>query len=75
VPKAQAEHDRQLTSIQEAARRCAVHPDTIRRRIAAGQLTAYRFGPKLIRVDMGELEALLRPIPTARSGVGGGRVA
>lgn len=66
--KAQAEHDRQLASIQEAARLCAVHPDTIRRRISSGQLTAYRFGPKLIRVDVTELEALLRPIPTVKAG-------
>ena len=64
---AQAEN-RQLRSIQEAARLYHVHPDTIRRRIAAGQLTGHRFGPRLIRVDLAELEVLLKPIPTTGGG-------
>jgi excisionase family DNA binding protein len=58
----------ELIAIQEAARRYNVHPDTIRRRIAAGQLIGYRFGPRLIRVDAAELEKLLRRIPTVQAG-------
>jgi excisionase family DNA binding protein len=56
--------DRRLASLAEAAelRRCSVF--TIRRRIADGTLTGYRFGPRRILVDLDELDAKLRPIPT-----------
>ena len=54
-----------IASIAAAAEHAGVAPKTIRRYIAAGRLTGYRFGPRLIRVDLDELEAMLRPIPTA----------
>ena len=54
-----------LTPIAGAAEYAGVCPKTIRRRIAAGDLTGYRMGPRLIRVDLNELDAMLRPIPTA----------
>jgi hypothetical protein len=38
---------------------------TLRRYIACGRLIGYRIGPRLIRVDMNELETLARPIPAA----------
>lgn len=57
-----------LVTIQRAAEYAGVHPDTIRRRISVGQLTGYRMGSRLIRVDLVELDALLRPIPTVRTG-------
>lgn len=38
---------------------------TIRRRIADGSLTGYRFGARALRVDLDDLDALARPIPTA----------
>ena len=38
---------------------------TLRRRTSDGSLTGFRMGPRLIRVDLNELDALLRPIPTA----------
>ncbi len=56
---------RHLVSIAEAAQQIGVNPRTIRRRISDGTLTGYRMGPRLIRVDLAELDALLRPIPTA----------
>lgn len=56
---------RQLVSIATAAEHGGCHPKTIRRRIADGSLTGYRMGPRLIRVDLNELDALLSPIPTA----------
>lgn len=59
---------RRLESIAGAAHYAGVHPRTIRRRIAEGQLTGYRMGPRLIRVDLNELDAMLRPIPTASGG-------
>jgi excisionase family DNA binding protein len=56
---------RRLESIHHAAEYVGVNPRTIRRRIAAGELTGYRMGPRLIRVDLDEVDAMLRPIPTA----------
>lgn len=52
-------------TIAEAAARHKVNPRTIRRRIADGTLTGYRFGPRMIRLDPAEVDAALRPIPTA----------
>ena len=63
-----AQSTRQLETLQEAADRLRVHPRTLRRRIAAGSLNAYRIGT-VIRLDPAEVDALLRPIPSA------GRVA
>jgi excisionase family DNA binding protein len=59
---------RRLVSTSEAAAYIGCHPLTIRRRIADGTLTGYRFGPRALRVDLDELEAALRPIPTTGSG-------
>jgi excisionase family DNA binding protein len=56
---------RRLESIAEAAARYGCHPRTIRRRVADGSLTGYRFGPALIRVDVDEVDGLLAPIPAA----------
>ena len=39
---------------------------TLRRYIASGKLTAYRMGPRLVRVDLNEVDNLMRPIPTAK---------
>ena len=60
-----------LVSQQIAAAHAGVSVDTIRRRIADGSLTGYRFGKRMIRVDLNELDALMKPIP----GAGGGQVA
>lgn len=56
---------RRFGSVADAAEFAGVNPKTIRRRIADGTLNGYRLGPRLIRVDLNELDALLRPIPTA----------
>jgi excisionase family DNA binding protein len=52
-------------SIERAAEIADVSPKTIRRRIADGSITGYRFGPRIIRVDLHEVESLFRPMPTA----------
>ena len=52
-------------TIAEAAGRLGVSQRTIRRRIADGHLTAYRLGPRLIRLDAIEVDAILRRIPAA----------
>ena len=56
---------RDLVSPHEAAARLNISPRTVRRYIAAGRLNAYRVGPRLLKVDLAELDAMLRPIPTA----------
>jgi excisionase family DNA binding protein len=57
--------------LADAAEYAGVTTKTIRRWIAAGNLTGYRVGPRLIRVKASELDAMLLPIPAA----GGGRIA
>ncbi len=56
---------RRLESVPHAADYLGVSTKTIRRYIAAGRLVGYRAGPRLIRVDRAELDAMLRVIPTA----------
>ena len=54
---------RRLASLAEAANYAAVNPRTIRRRVADGTLTGYRMGPRLLRIDLNELDDFIRPIP------------
>ena len=63
---AQSPPTREWLSLQEAALIYDVSVDTLRRRIAHGELPASRFGGRLIRVRTGDLDQLFRPIPTVR---------
>lgn len=54
-------------SLAQAAERTEVSIKTLRRRIATGQLRAYRYGPRIIRVDPHEVDKLMRAIPHART--------
>jgi excisionase family DNA binding protein len=56
---------RRLGSIRDAAEYADVSTRTIRRYISDGRLTGYRVGPRLIKVDLDDLDKLLRVIPTA----------
>ena len=56
---------RSYESLSTAAERTGVSIRTLRRRIACGQLAAYRTG-RLIRVDPEDVDHLLVRIPTAR---------
>jgi excisionase family DNA binding protein len=53
-----------LVRISEATKRFPISKNTIRRRINDGSLVAYRFGPRIIAVDLDELEALFKPVVT-----------
>lgn len=55
---------RRLTSISAAAEAADVSPQTIRRYISDGRLTGYRVGPRLLKVDLDELDVIIRAIPT-----------
>ncbi len=52
----------ELIGLQEAAERCDVSYRSIRRWIAAGRLNAVRVGPRLLKVDVAELEAVVTPV-------------
>ncbi|MBC2587041.1 MULTISPECIES: helix-turn-helix domain-containing protein [Rhodococcus] len=53
---------RRLASIPQAAEELGVCTKTLRRYISAGHITGYRLGPRMIRVDLNEIEATLRPM-------------
>jgi excisionase family DNA binding protein len=57
-------------TIQSGASRTGVSPRTLRRMIARGELVAYRLGPRLIRIDGGELDRVMQAIPGATAGGG-----
>ena len=64
-PQVRENWERRLASLAKAAAYVDTSPRTIRRAIADGRLTSYRFGPRTLRVDLNEIDAVLRPIPTA----------
>lgn len=59
---------RRRVSIAEAAEYAGVCSKTIRRRIADGTLPGYRLGPRLLRVDLDELDTVMRRVPAASGG-------
>ncbi len=56
---------RRFESLSQAAERTGLSIRTLRRRIAAGDLTAYRHGPRVIRLDPDDVDRLMIRIPTA----------
>lgn len=56
---------RKLINLVDAGEYLGVHQRTVRRYISEGRLKGYRVGPRLVKVDQGDLDALTRPIPTA----------
>lgn len=52
---------RRFIKIAEAAEYLGVTDRTIRQMIADGRLTGYRSGARLVRVDLNELDAAMRP--------------
>jgi excisionase family DNA binding protein len=56
---------RHPASLDRAASHAGVSTRTIRRRIADGSITGYRFGPRVIRVDLDEVESLFKRMPAA----------
>ena len=64
-------------SLQPAALKYCVSVDTLRRRVAAGELPASRLGRRLIRVRIADLDRMFPPHPeramvTTSLAVGGG---
>lgn len=52
-------------SLSAAADILGISVHTLRRRIAAGELPAFRTGRRIIRVRVSDLEKLLRRVPSA----------
>lgn len=57
--------NRRYVTLEEAGDLLGCHPRTVRRLIAAGRLTGYRLGGRLLRVDLAEVDAVMRPLPAA----------
>jgi excisionase family DNA binding protein len=57
-----------FVSLTDAAAYVGCDVITIRRRIADGTITGYRLGNRNIRVDLRELDRLLKPIPSTDAG-------
>jgi excisionase family DNA binding protein len=55
---------RNMITIAKAAEYAQLSQQTIRRYIAYQKLTGYRIGPKMIRIDLAELEALMVAPPS-----------
>ena len=55
----------QYLTLPEAAAYVGQSVKTLRRRISAGTLPAYRFGPRSIRVRLADLEATGHRVPSA----------
>jgi excisionase family DNA binding protein len=57
--------DRRYASIGQAADYAGVSSRTIRRYIVAGRITGYRVGPKLLKVDLNEIDRIITPVAAA----------
>ena len=52
---------RTYESLAEAAERTKMSVKTLRRRIASGELPAYRCGSRILRVDPDDVDQLMNP--------------
>jgi excisionase family DNA binding protein len=53
-------------SITDAAKYAPCGRRTIQRYIHQGKLPTWRFGPKMLRVDLDDVDRLFRSVPAAR---------
>jgi len=56
-----------MVSVRDAAAYVGFSTDTIRSRIKDGSLPAYRFGPRNLRIDLADLDALFNRVPARKS--------
>ena len=67
APDHPSQNSQRFVRQEVAAERWDVSVDTIRRLIAAGKVTGYRLNGRVIRVDLDEVDAAFRRIPTRSS--------
>jgi len=53
---------RTYETLAQAAERTGISAKTLRRRIAAGELRAYRNGPRILRLDPQDIDRVMRPL-------------
>jgi hypothetical protein len=58
----------QVVPLAEGAKYACVCKTTLRNWIAAGLITGHRRGPKLLFVDLAEIDAMTRPVTVRASG-------
>ena len=63
--RAAAPPPKRLTSLANAAAYADVSIRSIRRWISSGLIPGYRVGPRLVKVDLDDLDRLAQRIPTA----------
>ena len=68
-PLGQCPDGYQLVKITTGARLVDVHPNTVRNAIYRGDLKAYRYGARAIRIDVADLLALFTPYVGGEYGV------
>jgi excisionase family DNA binding protein len=61
MPRTQKQ-PRPKVSVADAAAYATVKVGTLRRWIADGDLPAYRVGPRMLRIDLDDIDALIQPI-------------
>lgn len=52
---------RNYVTLQQAAEYLGVTDRTIRQMVSDGRLTGYRSGPRIVRLDLNEIDAAMRP--------------
>lgn len=50
--------ERRWATKTQAAEHAVVHPNTIDNWVTAGIVRAYKFGPRLVRYDLNEIDAM-----------------
>ena len=57
-----------LIDLHEAGTMLGVHPRTIRRKVATGELAGFKLGPRCMRVELADVLALIEStrVPSAR---------
>lgn len=59
---------RRLVSLVDAAAYLRITVSTLRRWISRGVLPGYKYGDRLVRVDLNDIDALETRMPTAKHG-------
>ena len=62
MPRTAARNPARRVRLQAGARHAQVCDKTIRNWIKAGLITGYRKGPRLLEVDLDEIDRIIRPV-------------
>ena len=65
MPRTIGRNPERRARVKAGAAYAGVCEKTIRNWIGAGLITGYRKGPKLLEVDLDEIDLIIRPVPAA----------